>query len=67
MRVLADLGGDGGAEVGLGDDVVEVVDVHDGGDGSAGGPEEIEHPVPRLLQARRVRRHLHGPQRERHT
>lgn len=64
--VLADLLGDGGAELGRGDDVVEVVDLHDGGDGAARLPEEVEHAVPRLLQRRRVRRHLHRAHRERH-
>lgn len=44
--------GDGGAELGRGDDVVEVVDLHDGGDGAARLPEEVKHVVPRLLHRR---------------
>ena len=66
VLVLADLLGDGGAELGGSDDVVEVVDLHDGGDGAAGLLEEVEHAVPRLLQRRRVRGHLHRSHRERH-
>lgn len=66
VGVLANLGGDGGAKLGLGDDVVEVVDLHDIRDGSTGGPEEVEHAAPRLLQAHRVGRHLDAPQCERH-
>lgn len=50
MGVLADLGGDGGAELGDGDDIVEVVDFDDGGNGSAGRSEEVENFVPSFLQ-----------------
>lgn len=64
--VLPDLLGDAGAELGGGHDVVEVVDLHDGGDGAAGLPEEVEHAVPRLPHRRRVRRNLHRAHRERH-
>lgn len=66
ILVLADLLGDGGAELGRGDNVVEVVDLHDGGDGAAGLLEEVEHAVPRLLKRRRVWGHLHRAHRERH-
>lgn len=64
--VLPDLLGDAGAELGGGHDVVEVVDLHDGGDGAAGLPEEVEHAVPRLPHRRRVRRNLHRAHGERH-
>lgn len=63
VGVLADLGGDRGAELGDGDDIVEVVDLHDGGEGSAGHLEEFERPLASLLHARRVRRNLHHLQR----
>lgn len=43
MRVLADLGGDGGANLGRGDNVFEVVDVHYRRNGSACRSEEVEH------------------------
>lgn len=54
MGVLADLRGDGGAKLGGFDDFVEDVDVHDGRDGSARRLEELENPLSRLLQVRRV-------------
>jgi len=66
VLVLADLLSDGGAELRGRDDVVEVVDLHDGGDGAACLLEEIEDAVPRLLQRGRVRRHFHRSHRERH-
>lgn len=59
MSVLADLGGDDCAELGGSNDVVEVVNVHDSGDRSAGGLEELEDAPPRLLQAGGVGRHAH--------
>lgn len=49
MGVLADLGGDGGAKLGDGSDVVEVISFHDGGQRSASYSEEIEHSVTRFL------------------
>lgn len=64
--VLADLGGDDGAEVRWRDDVLKVVDIHDCWDGSAGRPEEIEDSVPGFLKRDRVRWHLHAPECERH-
>ena len=67
VGVLADLGGDGGAELGDRNDVVEVVDFHDGWQRSASCPEEIEDSLPRFLQTRRVRRHFHVPKRVRHS
>lgn len=66
MSILTELGGDSGSELGYGDDVVKSVDLHDGRKGAARRLEEIEDTVPRLLQRRRGRRHLHGPHRERH-
>jgi len=66
VLVLADLLSDGGAELRGRDNVVEVVDLHDGGDGAACLLEEIEDAVPRLLQRGRVPRHLHRSHRERH-
>ncbi|GER46304.1 aldolase-type TIM barrel family protein [Striga asiatica] len=59
VGILADLGRDDGAELGRRGDVIEGVDFHDGGDGSAGGLEELEHPLPRLRQTGRVRRDAH--------
>ena len=64
--MLADLGGDDGAEVRWRDDVLKVVDVHDGWDGSAGRPEEIEDSVPGFIERDRVWWHLHAPECERH-
>ena len=52
VRILANLGGGGGAELGDGSDFVEVVDVYDGWDGSAHCFEEIDNSVPRFLQTR---------------
>lgn len=66
VGILANLGGDCGAELGNGSDVVEVIDVHDGWDGSARWPEEIEDSVPRFLQTRWVRWYLHASKCERH-
>lgn len=66
MSVLPNLGGDGGTELGGGNDVVQDVDFHDGRDGSARSLEELEHALTRLRQARRVRRHAHVLQRRRH-
>jgi hypothetical protein len=66
LLVPADLLCDGGPELSGGDDVLEVVDLHDGRDGAAGLLEEVKHPVPRLLKRCRVRRHLHRAHRERH-
>jgi hypothetical protein len=66
MSILAELGGYCGSELGDSDDVVEGVDLHDFWKGAAGRLEELEDAVPRLLQRRRGRRHLHGPHRKRH-
>lgn len=46
MGVFADLGGDGGAKLRRGSDVVEVVNFHDGRNGSASGFEELEGSSP---------------------
>jgi hypothetical protein len=66
VLVFTDLLSDGRAELRGRDNVVEVVDLHDGGDRAACLLEEIEDAVPGLLQRGRVRRHLHCPHRERH-
>lgn len=49
--VLSDLCGDGGSELGDGDDVVEIVNIHHCRQRSARRLEELECPFPGLLQA----------------
>lgn len=67
VSVLAYLRGDGGTKLGDGHKVVEIVDLHDGGEGSAGSLEEIERALARFLQAGRVGRNLnHLQRRKRH-
>ena len=57
MSILADLGGDDRAKLRGGNDVVDGVNLHDSGDGSAGGLEEVEDTAACLLQAGGVGRH----------
>lgn len=67
VSVLAYLRGDGGTNLGDGYKVVEIVDLHNGGEGSAGSLEEVERALARFLQAGRVGRNLnHLQSRLRH-
>eukprot|EP00262_Sarcandra_glabra_P010433 TRINITY_DN25718_c0_g1_i1.p2 TRINITY_DN25718_c0_g1~~TRINITY_DN25718_c0_g1_i1.p2 ORF type:complete len:123 (+),score=22.09 TRINITY_DN25718_c0_g1_i1:256-624(+) len=49
VGVFTDLGGDGGAKLGDGDDVVKVVDVNDGRDRPTRFSEEIQRFSPRFF------------------
>lgn len=63
VSVLAYLRGDGGTNLGGGYEVVKIVDLHDGGEGSAGSLEEVDRTLARFLHAGRVGRNLNHLQR----
>ena len=52
MSVVTNLSRDCEAELGRRDDVLEIVNVHDGRDGSAGCSEEIEYTAASFRQVR---------------
>lgn len=65
MSVVPNLSRDCKPELRRRDDILKIVDVHDGRDRSTGSSKEIENTAASFRQVRRVRRNTDFPQRER--
>lgn len=64
VSVIPNLSRDSIAELRRSDDILKIVNVHDGGDRSTGSSKEIENTAASFRQVRRVRRNTDFPQRE---